>query len=354
MSKGRATKSKPVVADRPPGKAGTKGAGPVTREPARKAFRAMLEARLVEEKLAALYRSGKIVGGVFLGRGQEALSAALGVQLRRGDIFAPLIRDQAGRLAFGDTILDTFRTYLGSSLGSMRGRDGNIHRGRPSEGYHAMISHLGAMVSTVCGGLVARRFRGETGVVGATCIGEGGTSTGSFHEGLNMAAVEKLPLVVVVTNNQYSYSTPNDRQFSCSDLVSRAEGYGIAGHRAEGNDLGNCLGVIGGAVAAARSGAGPQLVVADILRLVGHGEHDDASYIPAELRKSPVARDCLPIAREFLLEKGWLSGDEADAWRAEVEKEIDETVSKVLREPAPDPSDEDWNAFAVIGREGGR
>jgi pyruvate dehydrogenase E1 component alpha subunit/2-oxoisovalerate dehydrogenase E1 component alpha subunit len=165
----------------------------------------MLEARVLEEKLAALYRSGKIVGGVFLGRGQEALSVALGVHLRRGDIYAPLIRDQAGRLAFGDTILDTLRTYLGSSLGPMRGRDGNIHRGRPSEGYHAMISHLGAMVSTVCGGLVARRFRGETGVVGATCIGEGGTSTGSFHEGINMAAVENLPLVVVVANNQYSH-----------------------------------------------------------------------------------------------------------------------------------------------------
>jgi len=194
----------------------------VTRETARRAYRTMLEARLLEEKLAALYRSGKIVGGVFLGRGQEALSVALGVQLRRGDIYAPLIRDQAGRLAFGDTILDTLRTYLGSSLGSMRGRDGNIHRGRPSEGYHAMISHLGAMVSTVCGGLLARRFRGESGVVGATCIGEGGTSTGSFHEGMNMAAVEKLPLVVVVANNQFSYSTPNDRQFACSDLMARA------------------------------------------------------------------------------------------------------------------------------------
>jgi len=326
----------------------------VSRDLARKAYRTMLESRLLEEKLAALYRSGKIVGGVFLGRGQEALSVALGIHLRRGDIYAPLIRDQAGRLAFGDTILDTFRTYLGSSLGSMRGRDGNIHRGRPSEGYHAMISHLGAMVSTVCGGLVARRFRGETGVVGATCIGEGGTSTGSFHEGLNMAAVEKLPLVVVVTNNQYSYSTPNDRQFACADLVKRAEGYGVAGHRAIGNDLMDCLGVIGSAVLAARSGNGPQLVVADILRLVGHGEHDDASYIPPELKKSDLARDCLPLALRSLEEKGFLSGTEADQWRAEVEKEIEETVSKVLREPSPDPSEEDWNAFSIIGREGER
>ena len=318
----------------------------VARDLSRRAYLTMLEARLLEEKLAALYRSGKIVGGVFLGRGQEALSVALGVHLRRGDIYAPLIRDQAGRLAFGDTILDTLRTYLGSSLGSMQGRDGNIHRGRPSEGYHAMISHLGAMVSTVCGGLVAKRFRGEKGAVGATCIGEGGTSTGSFHEGMNMAAVENLPLVVVVANNQYSYSTPNDRQFACSDLLSKAVGYGVAGHRAVGNDLVDCLCVIGEAVAAARRGEGPQLVVADLLRLVGHGEHDDASYIPEAMKKSPLGRDCLELARHSLIEREWLSHEEADSWHKAVEKEVEETASKVMREPAPDPSEEDWNAFA--------
>ena len=346
-------------ASKTPGKSSSKstkdtaaghGAG-VTRELARKGYRTMLEARLLEEKLAALYRSGKIVGGVFLGRGQEALSVALGLHLRRGDIYAPLIRDQAGRLAFGDTILDTLRTYLGSVLGSMRGRDGNIHRGRPSEGYHAMISHLGAMVSTVCGGLVARRFRGESGVVGATCIGEGGTSTGSFHEGLNMAAVEKLPLVVVVANNQFSYSTPNDRQFACPDLTARAAGYGIVGRRAVGNDLIDCLRVIGEAVAAARSGEGPQLVVADLLRLVGHGEHDDASYIPESLKKSELGRDCLLLARESLIEKGWITEEEVVALRDAVAVEVEETAAKVLREPAPDPVDEDWNAFASLGRE---
>ncbi len=325
-------------------------AGVLTAELARRAYRTMLEARLLEEKLAALYRSGKIVGGVFLGRGQEALSVSLGVHLRRGDIYSPLIRDQAGRLAFGDTILDTLRTYLGSSLGSMRGRDGNIHRGRPSEGYHAMISHLGAMVSTVCGSLVAKRFRGEKGTVGATCIGEGGTSTGSFHEGMNMAAVEKLPLVVVVANNQYSYSTPNDRQFACSDLLAKAAGYGVQGHRAVGNDLVDSLTVIGEAVAAARRGEGPQLVVADLLRLVGHGEHDDASYIPEALKKSPLGRDCLELAKQSLEEREWLSEEEAASWLKAVEKDVEETASKVLREPAPDPTEEDWNAFASLGR----
>src|SRR5882672_11483085 len=157
-----------------------------------KAYRLMLLARLLDEKLASLYRMGKIFGGVFLGRGQEALSVSIGFALRKGDIFAPLIRDGAGRLAFGEPILDAVRTYLGSSLGPMRGRDGNVHRGRPREGLFVMISHLGAMISVVNGALMAHRFKGITGTVGAVCLGDGGTSTGAFHEGLNQAAVEKL------------------------------------------------------------------------------------------------------------------------------------------------------------------
>lgn len=312
------------------------------------AYKIMLAARLTEEKLASLNRSGKISGGVFLGRGQEALSVALGIHLRKGDIYAPLIRDQAGRLAFGDTILDTMRTYLGSSLGSMRGRDGNIHRGRPKEGYFAMISHLGVMVSTVAGALLARRFRGESGIVGATCIGDGGTSTGSFHEGLNMAAVEKLPLVVVVANNQYAYSTPNSSQFACNDLLDRAIGYGIPGYRAEGVNLESCLDVIGKAVAAARAGGGPQLVVADLLRLVGHGQHDDATYIPESQKKSPLGRDCLALAETALLEKKLATAEQLATWRRDLETEVENITSRVLREPAPDPNEEEWNAYASL------
>ncbi|HXI50194.1 MAG TPA: thiamine pyrophosphate-dependent enzyme, partial [Candidatus Saccharimonadales bacterium] len=170
----------------------------------------MLLARVLDEKLASLYRGGKIVGGVFLGRGQEALSVAVASSLRKGDIYAPLIRDAAGRLAFGETILESVRTYLGSALGPMRGRDGNVHRGRPKDGLMAMISHLGAMISVVNGALMARRFKGVTDTVGAACVGEGATSTGSWHEALNQAAVEKLPLVLVVANNHYAYSTPAD------------------------------------------------------------------------------------------------------------------------------------------------
>src|SRR5215831_4933915 len=132
-----------------------------------KAYRIALLARLLDEKFASLYRMGKIHGGVFLGKGQEALSVTLGLALRKGDIFAPLIRDTAGRLAFGEPLLDSVRTYLGSPLGPMRARDGNVHRGRPQQGIFAMISHLGAMISVVNGALLAHRLQEIEGRVGA-------------------------------------------------------------------------------------------------------------------------------------------------------------------------------------------
>ena len=311
------------------------------------AYRWMYLARSLEEKIAFLYRGGKITGGVFIGKGQEALSVALGLALRKGDIFAPLIRDQAGRLAFGETILDCVRTYMGSRLGPMRGRDGNVHRGRPREGMMAMISHLGAMIPLVSGCLLGRRFRGQQGSVGATCLGEGGTSTGAFHEGMNLAAVEKLPLVVVVANNQYAYSTPTSRQFACRDLVDKAPGYGIRAHSVDGTDLGACLKVVGEAVDRARAGGGPQLVVASLLRLSGHGEHDDAHYVDPKLKDSPLGHDCLKMAEQRLLEKGWASAASLQEWHDDALRQIEEAVATTLREPPPDPNDETWCALAT-------
>src|SRR3972149_4724757 len=138
-----------------------------------------------------------------------------------------------------------------------------------------MISHLGAMISVVSGALLARRMKGVTGTVGAAFVGDGATSTGAFHEALNQAAVEKLPLVLVVANNQYAYSTPTSRQFACRSLADKAVGYGVEAQSVDGTDLAACLKVVGDAVARARAGRGPQLVVARLLRLCGHGEHDD-------------------------------------------------------------------------------
>jgi len=317
-----------------------------TRETYLKAFRLMLLARLLDDKFASLYRAGKLTGGVFLGRGQEALSVAIGLALREGDIFAPLIRDQAGRLAFGEPMLDAVRTYFGSALGPMRGRDGNVHRGRPQKGLLPMISHLGAMISVVNGALFARRMKGITGTVGVASIGDGATSTGAFHEALNQAAVEKLPLVLIVANNQYAYSTPTARQFACHSLLDRAQGYGVEGHAVDGTDLSACLKVVGDAVARARDGRGPQLVLAALLRLCGHGEHDAAEYVDAKLKSSPLGRDCLKIAEDFLLQQDWVDTGTLTKWRTEAAHTVEEAVAKVQREPAPDPFAETWHALA--------
>jgi pyruvate dehydrogenase E1 component alpha subunit/2-oxoisovalerate dehydrogenase E1 component alpha subunit len=310
------------------------------------AYRFMLLARVLDDKYAALYRAGKIHGGVFLGRGQEALSAAVGVSLKKGDVFAPLIRDAAGRLAFGETVLDAVRTYLGSSLGPMRGRDGNVHRGRPQEGYLPMISHLGAMISVVNGMLFARKLKKNFGTVGAACIGDGATSTGAFHEALNQAAVEKLPLVLVVADNQYAYSTPTTSQFACENLADKAVGYGVGSHSVDGTDLAESLKVVGGAVARARAGEGPQLVVARLLRLCGHGEHDDSHYIDLTLKNSPLGRDCLKVAEDFLLRQKWTDVATLAAWRGEIIREIEDAVAKAQREPAPDPFAGEWRAIS--------
>jgi pyruvate dehydrogenase E1 component alpha subunit/2-oxoisovalerate dehydrogenase E1 component alpha subunit len=298
------------------------------------AYRWMLLARILEDKLASLYRGGMIVGGVYLGRGQEAVSAACGMFLEKekGDVFGPLIRDQAGRSAFGEPLLDVVRTYLGSVKGPMRGRDGNIHRGRPRENQLAMISHLGAMIPVMVGKLLAKRMKGEQGFVGLTTLGEGGMQTGATHEGLNIAAVEQVPLVVVVTNNHWAYSTPNEREFACANLVDRAMGYGFEGHNLDGTDLNQCLEVIETAVKRVRAGRPPQLVVAEVLRLAGHGEHDDASYVPPDMKNQPFAQD--PVARtgKFILEQGLLDHHALQQMRAE---------------DAPSAMQEDWRALST-------
>ncbi|MEI6567985.1 MAG: thiamine pyrophosphate-dependent dehydrogenase E1 component subunit alpha, partial [Verrucomicrobiota bacterium] len=281
-----------------------------------KALRFMLVSRVLDDKFASLYRMGKIHGGVFLSRGQEALSVASALSLQPGDLYAPLIRDTAGRLAFGESLLDPIRTYLGSAFGPMRGRDGNVHWGHPRLGMYAMISHLGAMISVVSGGLLAHRLQGRRSTVGLSSVGDGATSTGAFHEALNQAAVEQLPLVLVVANNCYAYSTPNNRQFACKSLVDRAVGYGVKGVEFDGTDLETCLRELGSAAARARSGQGPQLMIANLLRLCGHGEHDDASYVDPNLKTSQVGRDCLEVAIRKLVDSKTVTAEDVALWKS--------------------------------------
>jgi pyruvate dehydrogenase E1 component alpha subunit/2-oxoisovalerate dehydrogenase E1 component alpha subunit len=317
------------------------------RETYQKAYRFMLLARILDDKFASLYRAGKIHGGVFLGRGQEALSVATGMALRKTDVFAPLIRDGAGRLAFGEPILDAVRSYLGSAQGPMRARDGNVHRGRPKEGLLPMISHLGAMISVVNGVLWARRARGDKEAIGAASIGDGATSTGAFHEALNQAAVEKLPLIIVIANNQYAYSTPNNRQFACRSLADRAQGYGFDCQSIDGTDLEACLKALGRAAESARSGQGPQMIVANLLRLCGHGEHDDANYVLQKLKTSSIGRDCLKAAEEEMQCRNWTDANTIASWRAEFVQKVDEAIAQVQREAGPDPFKETWCALST-------
>jgi TPP-dependent pyruvate/acetoin dehydrogenase alpha subunit len=312
-------------------------------------FRWMVLARALDERMAALYRQDHIRGGtVFSGKGQEAYSAAAGLSLRPwtadtpGDFFAPLIRDSAGRLAFGEPILDAVRTYCGRRSGPMRGRDGNVHRGNLSLGQLPMISHLGASVSVISGMLMARRQLGTLAdSVGIVSLGDGAMQTGASHEGINVAAVEGLPLIILVADNQVSYSTFSNRTFACKSLIDRAIGYGCGAHTCDGTDFDACRTTVETAVAAARAGKGPQMVVASLLRLAGHGEHDDNSYVGAELR----ARfgDCVTLAEARLTAEGVAT---APYWEA-AKSAIAAAVNQALSEPGPDVAAEDWTARSV-------
>ena len=210
-----------------------------------------------------------------------------------------------------------------------------------------MISHLGSLISVVAGALVARRFKGDTSAIGATTIGDGGSSTGAFHEAINMAAVEKLPLVVVVVNNQYAYSTPNNRQFACKDLVDRAIGYGVEGHSLDGTDLHDCLLVLARATDRARSGHGPQMVVGSCLRLTGHAEHDDAFYMDKSLYHTALGRDCLKVAESYLQERQWADEALLEHWRKTAKQQVEEAVINAQREPLADPNIETWCPYAT-------
>jgi pyruvate dehydrogenase E1 component alpha subunit/2-oxoisovalerate dehydrogenase E1 component alpha subunit len=171
--------------------------------------------------------------------------------------------------------------------------------------------------------------------------------TGASHEGMNIAAVEQVPLVVVATNNHFAYSTPNDREFACADLLDRAAGYGYEGQSVDGTDLAACLDVIGGAVKRARAGRPPQLVVAKLLRLAGHGEHDDASYVPPDMRNEPFAQDPVQRTERFILEQELLDREALQQIRAEIAAQVDEAVGVAQQEDAPLASEEDWDALST-------
>ncbi len=267
--------------------------------------------RSVEERLASLYRQGKIAGSLFRSLGQEAASVAPAVALEEGDLIAPLFRDLGALLARGFTPRECFAQYLGRAAGPTGGREAAHHMGDVAgRGVVAAISSLGETVCVMAGCALGLKLRGSDRVC-LTWIGDGGTSTGAFHEGMNFAAVRRLPLIVVIENNGFAYSTPGARQTRQGDFTVRGTAYGCAGVGVDGNDAAELHDAVRAAAARARAGGGPTVIEARTFRLVGHAEHDDASYLPPELVKEWKDKD--PIRR---IEERLVAGRVRDAGRA--------------------------------------
>lgn len=299
-------------------------------------LRTMLLARLADERLIRLYKQGAIQGGVYCGIGQEAIGAATTTASRPEDLFAPLIRNMAVHVGRGETPLSIFRQWLARAQSPTKGRDGNIHYGTLRHGVYPMISHLGAMIPVVVGGIMARRRRGEA-TVGFAYIGDGGTSTGDFHEGLNFAAVFDVPLIMIVENNKYAYSTPTARQYRCARLVDRAPGYGIEGHSADGNDALALYRLVAALAEDLRTRPRPVMIECDTLRMRGHGEHDDFTYVPAELLETYRARDPIAVATSHLMAEGLATAAAIEALTADCRQAIDQAYQQAMSEPPPNP-----------------
>lgn len=290
-------------------------------------LRLMILSRRLDEEVIRLTRQGRIHGSSFTGIGQEAIGAAAAVASRPEDLFAPCIRNLSVHLGRGETPLGYLRQVLARAEGPTRGRDGNVHHGRLENGVYAMISHLGAMISVVAGGVMARRRKGLSSV-GIAFVGDGATSTGDFHEALNFAAVFDVPLLTIVENNHFAYSTPNEKQFRCRSLVDRAAGYGMAGVAADGNNAAEMYVTVRDLLAEMRARPRPALLVADTMRMRGHGEHDDFAYAPEELLGVYRRRDPIQLAVRAMKAVRQLT----EPRLAELEEEIASEIAAASRQ----------------------
>src|SRR3954451_23442266 len=243
-------------------------------------YRYLKLTRLVEERLVNLYRQTKVVGGVFRSLGQEATAVGTAYALEPRDFITPLIRDLGAVLVKGIRPREIFAQYMAKAWGPSEGRDLNIHFGDLSRGFIGPISHLGDMIPVMTGIVLAARMQ-KKDAVAVAYIGDGGMSTGAFHEGLNFAAVQRLPLIIVAENNHYAYSTPTRLQTAVRDLAEKAASYNIPAHIVDGNDVIACYEVTRRAAEFARRGGGAVLIEAKTYRRKGHAEHDDQRYVKA-------------------------------------------------------------------------
>jgi pyruvate dehydrogenase E1 component alpha subunit/2-oxoisovalerate dehydrogenase E1 component alpha subunit len=303
--------------------------------------------RSLEERLVALYRQTKVVGGLFRSLGQEADAVGSAYALERRDILSPLIRNLGSMLVKGATPLEIIRQYMAKGDSPTRGRELNIHFGDLDRGFIGQISHLGDMVPVMAGVTLSfklraerdPRYNGAGSAVGLVYVGDGATSTGAFHEGINLAAVQRCPLVVIVENNGYAYSTPILKQTAARNFVDKALAYGVPGAQADGNDVIATYEVTKRAVDRARRGEGVTLIELRTYRRKGHAEHDNQSYVPSgeierwERENDPIDRYVRRLGDEGVEER------ELEALDRRVRDEIDQATEEAERSPLPEPLD---------------
>jgi len=304
----------------------------------------MLLQRLTEERVMTLYRQGRIAGSVYTGYMQEAVAAGAGLALGPEDVVAPLNRELACHFARGTTVAEALSNFLGRGDGPTFGRDGNMHFGAPARGVFPLVSMLGNLCPVVVGAALAFKRRGEARVA-LTFWGDGAMSTGDVHEGLNLAGVWQVPVVFVIQSNHFAYSTPTERQMINTTIAERIEGgWSIPCRRVDGTDALAVFATVGEAVERARAGNGPQAIEALTLRGHGHAAHDDASYVPAELRalyEDPIER----LAARLLLD-GLSDGEIADR-RRQAADEVAAGLAEAEARPAPDPSSLERGVYAT-------
>lgn len=307
-------------------------------EAARKCLYFMSLMREIEDRIERkLYRQGKIVGGVYVGRGQEAISTGTALLAEPGDVLFPSHRDMAVLLIRGVTPGQIFAQYMGRADGLTRGKDGNMHMGDLNLKIVPIISAMAACVPVATGAALAMRYQGKPNVV-FCYFGDGATSRGDWHEGLNFASVQKLPVIFICNNNQYAYSTPISRQMACANVADRGPAYAIPAEIVDGNDVLAVQEAGKRAVAHARAGKGPYLIECKTFRMTGHSAHDAADYVPKNLWDEWAKLDPITRLQARMRDKGWATQAEFDQWHARVRTEVDEAVAWAEQSPFPDPA----------------
>src|SRR3989454_2179462 len=298
-------------------------------------YRNMLITRGVEERGHILYRQGKIPGSFYTGRGNEA--AAIGVATAMGpeDVGTPLQRDMGVHITRGVEPWRIFAQYMGRVDGPTRGRDGNVHLADATLGLHAMVSHLPAMLPVAVGMGLAFRIREEKRVAVAWC-GEGAAARGDAHEGMNFAGVRRLPVVFVIDNNQWAYSTPTHLGYAIEHLADRAAAYGFEGVVVDGTDVLAVYREAKRAIEKAREGGGPTLIESLTLRMEGHAVHDDAFYVPKEMFEEWAKRDPIERFRSWLRENANLTDEEEEEIGASVKKLLADAINRAEESPLPE------------------